>query len=66
MKLGADALAASGEVRGRDEFDARVKEKALSGLTTTWSFKDGVWLKNMNAMTITQGDIVKLFKSDAM
>ena len=66
MKLGAAALSASGEVSGRDEFDARVKEKALSGLTTTWSFKDGVWLKSMNSMTITHGEIVKLFKTDAM
>lgn len=66
MKLGADVIKASGEVSGRDEFDARVKEKALSGLTTTWSFKDGVWLKSMNSMTITHGEIVKLFKADAM
>ena len=66
MKVGSDALNASGEVTNRDDFDAKVKEKALKGLTTTWSFKDGVWLKNMNSMTITHGEIVKLFSGDAM
>ena len=66
MKIGSDALNASGEVTNRDDFDAKVKEKALKGLTTTWSFKDGVWLKNMNSMTITHGEIVKLFSGDAM
>ncbi len=66
MKIGSDALNASGEVTNRDDFDAKVKDKALKGLTTTWSFKDGVWLKNMNSMTITHGEIVKLFSGDAM
>ena len=66
MKIGSDALNASGEVTNRDDFDAKVKEKALKGLTTSWSFKDGVWLKNMNSMTITHGEIVKLFSGDAM
>ena len=61
MKIGADALNASGEVSGRDEFDGKVKEKQLKGLTTTWAFKDGVWIKDMKSMTITRGDIVKTF-----
>lgn len=61
MKIGAEALNASGEVSGRDEFDAKVKEKPLKGLTTQWDFKDGVWIKNMNSMTITRGEIVKMF-----
>ena len=61
MKIGADALVASGEVTGRDEFDAKVKGSVLKGLTTTWSFKDGVWLKDMKSMTITRGEIVKMF-----
>ena len=66
MKIGADILNASGEVTSRDIFDAKVKEKPLKGLTTTWSFKDGVWLKNMDSMTITHGEIVKLFGTKAM
>lgn len=61
MKIGSDALNSSGEVSNRDDFDSKVKEKPLHGLTTTWSFKDGVWLKNMSSMAITHGEIVKLF-----
>ena len=66
MKIGADVLNAGGEASGREQFDTRVKEKALKGLTTTWSFQDGVWLKKMNSMTITRGEIVKLFGTDAI
>lgn len=61
MKVGADTLNASGEVSSRDDFDAKVKAKALKGLTTEWSFKEGVWIKRMNPMAITRGEIVKLF-----
>jgi ABC-type branched-subunit amino acid transport system substrate-binding protein len=64
MKIGAEALHASGEVNSRDEFDGKIKAQGrLKGLTTEWEFKDGVWLKRMNAMTITRGEIVKLFES---
>ena len=66
MKIGSDSLNAAGEVKTRDDFDFKVKEKPLKGLTTSWSFKEGVWLKNMNSMTITHGEIVKLFGSDSM
>ena len=66
MKIGAEALNASGEVSGRDEFDSKVKEKPLKGLTTHWDFKDGVWLKSMNSMTITRGEIVKMFGEQAL
>ncbi len=61
MKIGADALLTTSDVSGRDEFDGKIKDKALKGLTTTWSLKDGVWIKNMNSMTITRGEIVKMF-----
>ena len=64
MKLGADALEAGKEASGRDQFDGLVKAKTLRGLTTSWSFLDGVWLKKMNPMTITRGEIVKLFGND--
>lgn len=67
MKLGAEALHASGEVSSRDEFDSRIKSHgSLKGLTTEWNFTDGVWLKRMNAMTITHGEIVKLFESETV
>ena len=61
MKIGAEALNAAGEVSNRDDFDSGLKAKALKGLTTAWTFNDGVWLKKMNSMTITRGEIVKLF-----
>lgn len=62
MKIGAEALSLTSEVKSRDEFDAKLKDQGkLKGLTTDWEFKDGVWLKKMNAMTITRGDIVKMF-----
>lgn len=64
MRIGSDALAASGQVTNRDDFDAKVKEKPLKGLTTSWTFKEGIWLKNMDSMTISRGEIVKLFSTD--
>ncbi|MCM2351638.1 MAG: penicillin-binding protein activator [Bacteriovoracaceae bacterium] len=68
MKLGADALHASGdEISGRDEFDAKVKGLGkLKGLSTEWEYKDGVWIKRMNAMAITRGEIVKLFNAEKL
>lgn len=63
MKIGAEALTASGDsIKGRDEFDAKIKAQGkLRGLSTEWEFKDGVWLKHMNAMVIRRGEIGKLF-----
>lgn len=62
MQIGAHALNLAGDVGSRDEFDGKLKSAGnLKGLTTTWEFKDGVWLKRMNAMTITRGEIVKMF-----
>lgn len=67
MKIGVEALNASGDVSSRDDFDAKLKSKGvLRGLTTDWQYKDGVWLKQMNAMTITRGEIVKLFEGNAL
>lgn len=62
IKIGAAALSASGEVLSRDDFDSRIKSQGkLRGLTTEWTLSEGVWLKQMNAMAITRGEIVKLF-----
>lgn len=66
MKVGVEVLNAGGEVASRDGFDAKVKEKSLKGLATSWNFKDGVWIKDMKPMTITRGEIVKLFGADSM
>ncbi|MFL5783039.1 MAG: ABC transporter substrate-binding protein [Bacteriovoracaceae bacterium] len=67
MKIGSDALGITGNVGSRDDFDARLKSAGkLKGLTTEWDFKEGVWLKKMNAMTITRGEIVKLFEAGSL
>jgi ABC-type branched-subunit amino acid transport system substrate-binding protein len=63
MKLASEILKASGEVSNRDQFDSKIRiQGKLSGHSTEWEFKDGLWLKRMNAMTITRGEIVKLFE----
>jgi ABC-type branched-subunit amino acid transport system substrate-binding protein len=63
MKLGAEALRISGEVGSRDDFDGKLKTAGrLRGLSTDWEFLDGLWLKRMNPMAITRGEIVKLFQ----
>jgi ABC-type branched-subunit amino acid transport system substrate-binding protein len=62
MKVGAEALRLTGLVTGRDEFDSKLKEQGkLRGLTTDFEFKEGVWMKKMNSMAITRGEIVKIF-----
>lgn len=67
MKLGSEILTISGEVTSRDEFDSRIKsDGSLQGLTTDFLAKDGVWIKQMDAMTITRGEIVKLFEADGL
>ncbi len=67
MKIGTEAIGITGNVGSRDDFDARLKSAGkLKGLTTEWEFKEGVWLKKMNAMTITRGEIVKLFEAETM
>lgn len=67
MKIGSEALNITGNVGTRDEFDERLKSSGkLKGLSTEWEFKDGVWLKKMNAMTITRGEIVKLFEAETL
>lgn len=64
MKIGTEALRLTGNVGSRDDFDGRLKSSGkISGLTTEWEFSDGIWLKKMNAMTITRGEIVKLFET---
>ena len=62
MKIGVEALQTVGDVSSRDDFDSKLKSKgALRGLTTEWDYKEGVWIKRMNAMAITRGEIVKMF-----
>jgi len=63
MKLGSEILKVSGDASNRDDFDAKLRAQGkLTGLTTDFEYKDGLWLKHMNPMTITKGEIVKLFE----
>jgi hypothetical protein len=65
MKLGAETLRISGDVGSRDDFDAKLKTAGkIRGLSTDWEFKDGLWLKRMNPMVITRGEIVKIFQGN--
>ncbi len=65
MKLGAETLRISGDVGSRDDFDAKLKTAGkIRGLSTDWEFKDGLWLKRMNPMAITRGEIVKIFQGN--
>jgi hypothetical protein len=44
------------------DFSIEKSKGKLKGLSTEWDYKEGIWLKRMNAMTITRGEIVKLFE----
>jgi outer membrane PBP1 activator LpoA protein len=64
MKLGSEVLRVSGDVGTRGDFDTKIKSKGhLQGISSEWVFKDNIWLKKMNAMTITKGEVVKLFEA---
>lgn len=64
MKIGTEALRATSNASSRDDFDSRLKSRGqLDGLASKWIYQEGVWLKKMNAMTITRGEIVKLFEA---
>lgn len=62
IKLGSEALLIAGDVSSRDEFDTKLKASAkLQGLSTYWEIKDGIWVKRMNSLAITRGEIGKIF-----
>lgn len=67
IKIGSEVLSVVKDVSNRDSFDSQLKTHArLKGLASVWNFKEGVWIKHMNAMTITRGEIVKLFDLNAV
>jgi ABC-type branched-subunit amino acid transport system substrate-binding protein len=65
MKIGAEVLN-NNEASDRDNFDEKLRSKTLKGITTVWNFKDGIWMKQMNPMAITRGEIIKLFEGDTI
>ncbi len=63
MKIGTEVLKTTAGSSSRDDFDSRLNTRAnLKGLSTEFVLKDGVWLKKMKPLTITHGEIVKLFE----
>jgi hypothetical protein len=62
MKLGEQILRIAQDASGRDDLDLKLKNQGkLIGLTSSWELGDGVWLKKINQMSITRGEVVKLF-----
>ena len=65
-KIGAQLLTFKG-ISSREDFDKQLREQeAIKGMSSQWELQDGLWLKRMNAMTITRGDFVKLFDGEAL
>lgn len=63
MKLGSEMLTLVGDVSSREEFDNKIRSQgSLPGLASSWKTHDGIWLKQMSSLTITGGEIVKLFQ----
>lgn len=66
VKIGAQLLSFSG-VSSREDFDKHLREAAaIKGISSQWELQDGLWLKRMNAMTITRGEFVKLFGAETL
>lgn len=66
MKIGAQLLSFK-NISSREDFDKQLRElEAVKGLSSQWELQDGLWLKRMNAMTITRGDFVKLFEAETL
>lgn len=62
MILGNDILKNAGNASDRDSFDQAIKNQGkLNGLSTYWTFSDGIWIKKMNSMIITRGQVKRLF-----
>ena len=62
MILGHDILKSAVNSSDRDELDSKLKGQGkLNGLATHWTFSDGIWIKKMNSMVITRGQVKKLF-----
>lgn len=62
MILGHDILKNARNASDRDELDKNLKNQSkLNGLSTYWTFSDGIWIKKMNSMIITRGQVKRLF-----
>ncbi|HLT22990.1 MAG TPA: ABC transporter substrate-binding protein [Bacteriovoracaceae bacterium] len=62
MILGHDIVKSSMNSSDRDSLDQNLKKQGkLNGLSTYWTFSDGIWIKKMNSMIITRGQVRRLF-----
>ncbi len=62
MILGNDILKVSMSSSDRDGLDKKLRSQGkINGLSTYWTFSDGIWIKKMNSMVITRGQVKKLF-----
>lgn len=62
MILGHDIIKNSQNSSDRDALDKSLRSQGkLNGLSTYWTFSDGIWIKKMNSMIITRGQVKKLF-----
>lgn len=63
--LVASKLISNSEISQRSVFDNQMRELAvLNGMTTNWTLTDGIWIKKMQPLVISNGDIKKVFESN--
>lgn len=49
------------DISSRELLNSKIKRAAvLSGLTGSWSFKDGIWLKSMHPLSLKRGKVEKV------
>jgi hypothetical protein len=63
MKLGFEVLKLASSVSQRKDLDAKLSElNSIEGLSSTWSLSNGLWLKKMEAMTVSRGEFKRVFE----
>jgi len=62
LKIGVETLKLTDSASSRSDFEAKLKAAGkIQGLSTPFVLNDGIWIKKMNSMVITRGEIQKLF-----
>jgi tetratricopeptide (TPR) repeat protein len=63
MKIGSEIIRLTTESDDREEFDIKLGESSeIKGIASLWNLRSGLWLKKMNAMTISRGEFSKIFE----
>jgi hypothetical protein len=61
----ATKLLQDGSVSERAKFDAQMRNLGvLQGMNTKWALVDGIWIKNMQPLSIRNGEIAKIFDGE--